>query len=718
MMDDTMMRNAKEPGLKAAPASPENEQPLESWKEIAAYLKRDTRTVRRWEKSEKLPVRRHHHLSRASVYAYPSELDAWKQNRNPAAEPGGIFFRWPVRLPAFAITLLLALVTAGGGLIHPQATAADGPAIVVKRIWPNPIDDLGAPSPDGRLLSFVDWSTGDLAIRDLTTGENKRVTKKGSWSDSSEYAEFSIFSPDGMRLAYAWFNQKTNNYELRVIGRDGAAMRVLHAHPETFYVQPVAWTPDGKHLLAVFSKQDRTNQIVTVNDADGAVRVIRSFDWRYPQPRLSPDGRWIAYDFPPNEAASQRDIYLLAADGAREVPLVESPAHDFLLGWSPDGSQIIFASDRTGSEAAWLQPIAAGRPEGNPALIRQQVGRVRALGVTPSGALFYRVPGLRDVHVGEFDPRAGRVVSEPRNVTDRIQGANLNPAWSPDGKLLAFMSTRGPQRSTLGATAIVIRSMDNGEERELFPQISLVANPNRRVFAWAPDGKSLLVAARDQKGRQGVYSVDAQTGEAKLVYQPDPRLESRDFYVMPDGKSLLMVRGAITVQPAYVVVVDLASNRERKVFSASHIHSADVSPDGQFVALAMVTEEDARASRIPEPNANRLVIAPIDGGEAREILHVPPEQEVTAVVWTADQKHLLINIRVGPSEAPLPESNQVWRIAAEGGKPEPVNLTLPPDRLRNLRFHPSGRKFALTVGSGSNEIWMMENFLPVQKAAK
>jgi TolB-like protein/Tfp pilus assembly protein PilF len=49
---------------------------LDSWKEIAAYLKRGESTVRRWEK-EGLPVRRHAHKSKASVYAYTSEIDVW-----------------------------------------------------------------------------------------------------------------------------------------------------------------------------------------------------------------------------------------------------------------------------------------------------------------------------------------------------------------------------------------------------------------------------------------------------------------------------------------------------------------------------------------------------------------------------------------------------------------------------------------------------------------
>src|SRR5207249_6895292 len=53
---------------------------LDSWKEIAAYLKRDERTVRRWEEREGLPVHRHQHKSRAAIFAYKSELGAWWDN--------------------------------------------------------------------------------------------------------------------------------------------------------------------------------------------------------------------------------------------------------------------------------------------------------------------------------------------------------------------------------------------------------------------------------------------------------------------------------------------------------------------------------------------------------------------------------------------------------------------------------------------------------------
>lgn len=59
---------------------------LDSWKEIAAYLRRSEKTVRRWEEKEELPVHRLLHEKRGSVYAYTSELDAWRDARKPATE--------------------------------------------------------------------------------------------------------------------------------------------------------------------------------------------------------------------------------------------------------------------------------------------------------------------------------------------------------------------------------------------------------------------------------------------------------------------------------------------------------------------------------------------------------------------------------------------------------------------------------------------------------
>ena len=61
-------------------AAVSSEKPLQSWREIGAYLERNERTARRWEKTAGLPVRRHGGKG-SSVYAYPSELDGWRKAR-------------------------------------------------------------------------------------------------------------------------------------------------------------------------------------------------------------------------------------------------------------------------------------------------------------------------------------------------------------------------------------------------------------------------------------------------------------------------------------------------------------------------------------------------------------------------------------------------------------------------------------------------------------
>jgi TolB-like protein/Flp pilus assembly protein TadD len=71
-----------EPSLGVQPSEKSLEERLDSWKEIAAYLNRDVTTVQRWEKREGMPVHRHLHDKRGSVYAISSELDAWQQSRN------------------------------------------------------------------------------------------------------------------------------------------------------------------------------------------------------------------------------------------------------------------------------------------------------------------------------------------------------------------------------------------------------------------------------------------------------------------------------------------------------------------------------------------------------------------------------------------------------------------------------------------------------------
>ncbi len=89
---------------KLSPAS-YREDRLSSWKEVAAYLGVSVRTVQRWEKREDLPVKRHLHESRATVYALKSELDAWMAKRYSTIEYYSDVLQAEQMLPAAGVDI-------------------------------------------------------------------------------------------------------------------------------------------------------------------------------------------------------------------------------------------------------------------------------------------------------------------------------------------------------------------------------------------------------------------------------------------------------------------------------------------------------------------------------------------------------------------------------------------------------------------------------------
>jgi hypothetical protein len=84
--------------VDARPLEPHRPDRLDSWKEIAAYLGRTEKTARRWEQHEALPIHRLMHSERGTVYAFRSEIDAWRAARTPATQP--LTSRIPLASPA------------------------------------------------------------------------------------------------------------------------------------------------------------------------------------------------------------------------------------------------------------------------------------------------------------------------------------------------------------------------------------------------------------------------------------------------------------------------------------------------------------------------------------------------------------------------------------------------------------------------------------------
>ncbi|MFQ5663794.1 MAG: hypothetical protein ACE5HL_08180 [Terriglobia bacterium] len=688
-----------------------NETPLESWKEIAAYLKRDVRTVKRWEKSEGLAVRRHLHQARSSVYAYPSELDAWWATRQPRLEravPLAMPWRWPVPALGLVAVLLLALVSIGNGpFLGPIGAAAQESAgIVARQVWTGPdvnFYGLVAPSPDGRYITFVDG--GSLAVRDLATGEKRHLKNP---SHPNERAEFSIISPDGQQVAYEWHN-KDDFDELRIMGFDGSGDRLLYRNKEMAEsIRPYAWSPDGKHLVVLARLRDRTYQIAWVSVADGSLRVLRSLDWRYPfKLSLSPDGRYLVYDLRTRKDAAERDIFLLAADGSREARLIQHPAMDRHPVWAPNGKRVLFASDRTGTWGLWAIQVVEGKPQGSPELVKRDMGRILPLGFADDGSYYYGLgSGMEDVYTAEIDPVSGKVITPPAPATERFVGSNWAPVWSPDGQSLVYHSFRGPVLFGPGSLTVVIRSVKTGAERDFSSKLDLVA-----PLRWFPDGRSLLLAAQDNRKRVSFYRMDAQTGDISLIRQTasrsDPGLMPEPS---PDGKAIFYLhRKQGDRQPFSIRVHELQSGREKEVYRVAapvHFERLALSPDGRQVAFIV---------HDPSTGAEVLQIMPASGGEPRELFRSQPPYDLSnsGLEWAPDGHHVLVLRHTGRPG----HEHKLWRVPTEGG--EPQNLGLMMERLNNPNFHPDGRQIAFSAGTPfAVEVWVLENFLPELKAKK
>jgi Tol biopolymer transport system component len=581
------------------------------------------------------------------------------------------------------------------GVAGANAAGQDSSPMVVRRLWGGAdVDLFGRVSPDGRFMSLVDWETGNLAIREFASGEVRLVTSDGSMSEPYAYTEEgSVMSYDGRSLCYDWRDDKAEvRHELRVVG-------LRDSKPRTFYRDDVdalscaAWSPDSRHVVAVQAKEDKI-QLLLVSVTDGSRRLLTQWDSGWPSgwPKfvsVSPDGRYVIYDRPVG-AKGARDIFVLESNGGRETALVENPADDYVLGWTPNGRHVLFASDRTGTLGAWLLTLADGEPRGEPRLVKPDLWRVRSLGFARDGSFFYGVElSALDVYVASFELTTGEVLAAPTAISGHYFGHDRVCDWSPDGRYLLYYSANlAPD----GGSAYSIRSAESGETRLLVPDLKAF------LYArWSPDGYALIVPGVDREDRPGVFEVDVQSGRAeRLPAFDDPEIiESfgKLIDVSPDGGKVYYTKRSD--DGPRIAAMDLESGRERILGNEGPGSGLDpwaLSPDGEHIAFA--TEDGT---------LYRLIVMTSVGGEAREIYrHEAEASWVQSIAWSRDGKSLLYSVR---------GASQIWRIGTDGGAPEKIGLAAE-GAPAHLSVTPDGRRIAFTGGRKGAEVWVMQDFLP------
>lgn len=440
-------------------------------------------------------------------------------------------------------------------------------------MWTGPTVDLsGRVSPDGRFVTYVDWEDGRLMMRDLVQNAARALTP-AAVPLYSQSAQWSAISRDGKQIVYEWTADGRVEVRIATLPASGFLQPRRYVLTDVASFSSFDWSPDGKSIATTFERTDGRGEIGVIAAADGSFRSLKVVDRRalnrlrhLASISVSPDGKYLAYDRPVSDPDQQRDVFLLAISDGREIPTVVHGANDTVMGWTPDGTRLLFSSDRRGAVGLWAQPVSDGQAQGPPELLKSDVGSSYSLGIAASGALYvYRWTSTRDITIAPIDLQAGRLLGAPVSFTQGFLEGASNPTWSPDGQQLAY-----PVECNNGCLAI--RSVATGQVRRLAGALT-----EARIAHWMPDGRSLLMQSRDVRGRAGIFQVDAQSGEAMPVVLSD-RLSV--FAQSPDGKKVYFNRAGMFVER------DLASQAERDVDGVPGEVFGALSPDGQHIAVA------------------------------------------------------------------------------------------------------------------------------------
>jgi Tol biopolymer transport system component len=596
-----------------------------------------------------------------------------------------------------------SVATARTRLASIRHASTGGNDISFRRVWDGAQNQAPQVSYDGRFIAYQ-FGPGSIMVRELATGKdytlvNRQMSRPGPANDAEDPA----ISRDGKIVAYSWYTD--GRYELRTVpvrSSPGQPRRLFRSE-DVEEPTPFDWSPDGTRIAVHLLRDDGTSQIGLVSTADGSVNVLKSIDWseykkgnRWSIMSFSPDGKYLAYDLAADNNSGQRDVLVMAVDGGREIAAVAHPSDDTLAAWSPDGKQLLFLSDRTGSTGLWSQTMVDGRPQGSATLIKADLGALRSMGITASGALYVFSSVVdNDIEVVSVDFASGQMVGSPaKPITDHL-GTNSQPEWSSDGKFMSYLSRRE------GRMVLAIRELATGNVQVIGPQLSNVASK-----AWSPDRKVFAIQGNDLKGRRGLFMVDAETGEASRLVTAGIGAAGGVAW-SPDGKKLYH-GGRIGTAQAFFER-DMVSGAERQIIRRARLSiHISLSPDGRWIA-AMTADAAGQAA----------IVFPASGGEARELMRT--NQASLAIAFWAPDSNSVILTR-GTFRDRWVEPVDYWQVPVSGGEPKRTDLKIDSATSPQWtwpRLHPDGRQVAFTTGGQSkNEVWVLENFLPKSRAAQ
>ncbi len=327
----------------------------------------------------------------------------------------------------------------------------------------------------GERIAFVSYRDGDSEIYAMNPDGSavRRLTKNDAGDRNP------VWSPDGRRIAF--ISNRDGNREIYAMNGYGSDVIRLTNNDAGDW-SPV-WSPDGRRVAFVSNRDSDgppfpghmpqiNDEIYAVNaDGTGTIRLTDN-DFEDSAPACSPDGRRIAFV---SERDGNADIYAMNADGTDITRLAGNDYDDYAPVWSPDGRRIAFVSHL-------LTPFPTG----------------------DGGKLHFLSSEIYAMNADGSD--LTRLTNN--DLEDR------NPAWSPDGHRIAFVSSPGHAHAWV--------SVMNADGSSVTPLVS------GHEFAWSADGQRIAVG--DYPGDGDIVNGDNEIYMATIDGSEITQLTDNDHY--------------------------------------------------------------------------------------------------------------------------------------------------------------------------------------------
>jgi TolB protein len=223
--------------------------------------------------------------------------------------------------------------------------------------------------------------------------------------------------------------EKRNGKEVYVVDYDGANQLRVTAN-RRLNINP-SWSPDSRSI-GYTSYSRIVPRILVSNIYQGTMEALTDEKSQNFLPQFSPDGTNIAFM---SDRDCQMDLYVMNRDGSNVRRLTNHPSADSTPTWSPTGTQIAFTSDRSGTPQLWVMDADGLNVK------RLTFGESWVDRATWSPAPYNEIAYTARTGPG-FDIKIYDVANATTKTLTDGSGSNESPSFSPNGRHIAFMSTR------------------------------------------------------------------------------------------------------------------------------------------------------------------------------------------------------------------------------------------------------------------------------------